>query len=197
MIQGRVGLSHHISLASGGKSGRLSYFARGSNVHGPKSDEQNTIKSWVELYPVLQLAETLLPDLVEDEGRNGVIDRLVQKYEGKKIRSVIHFRRILEAYEVQNEAGEVREVADKLREYILDPELETRAAFDGFISDSRRAQRGVDAVDRFMSDIGRAKIEYETDRKDELIGRLSALLIMVQELLSRLEGEDPPEEGDV
>ena len=55
----------------------------------------------------------------------------------------------------------------------------------------------MDAVDRFMSDIGRAKIEYETDRKDELIGRLSALLIMVQELLSRLEGEDPPEEGDV
>ena len=162
-------------------------------------DPTNRIPSnfWVELYPVLQLAETLLPDLVEEEGRNGVIDRLVEKYEGKKIRSVIHFRRILEAYEVQNEAGEVREVADKLREYILDPELETRAAFDGFISDSRRAQRAVDAVDRFMSDIGRAKIEYETDRKDELIGRLSALLIMVQELLSRLEGEDPPEEGDV
>ena len=162
------------------------------------SDPTKRIPSnfWVELHPVLQLAESLLPDLVEGEKRNGVIDRLVEKYRAKRIRSVIHFRRILEAHEVQNEGGDVREVADRLREFILDKELETRTAFDGFISDSRRAQRAVDAVDKFMSAIERAKIEYETDRKDELIGKLSKLLIVVQELLARLEGEDPPEEDD-
>ena len=151
---------------------------------------------WVELHPVLQLAERILPDLIEVEGRDGVIDRLVAKYRGKKIRSVIHFRRILEAHEVQEEAGDVRGVADRLREYILDAELETRAAFDGFIADSRRAQRAVDAVDRFISEMGRTKIEYETDRKDELVAKLSTLLIVVQELLARLEGEDAPEEDD-
>lgn len=162
------------------------------------SDPTNRIPSnfWVELHPVLQLVENLLPELTEEEGRNGVIDRLVQKYRRKKIRSVIHFRRILEAYEVQNEAGDVKEVTDRLREYILDTELETRSAFDGFISDSRKAQRAVDAVDRFMSEIGKARIEHETERKDELILRLSALLVVVQELLARLEGEDAPEEDD-
>lgn len=162
------------------------------------SDPAERIPSnfWVELHPVLQLTESLLPHLVEQEGRNGVIDRLVEKYRGKKIRSVIHFRRILEAHEVQEEAGDVRAVADRLREYILDAELETRAAFDGFIADNRRAQTAVDAVDRFTSEMGKAKIEYETDRKDELIAKLSALLIVVQELLARLEGEDPPEEDD-
>ena len=40
MIQGRVGLSHHISLASGGKSGRLSYSARGSHDKDLFSDEE-------------------------------------------------------------------------------------------------------------------------------------------------------------
>ena len=151
---------------------------------------------WVELHPVLELTSRILPDFVEEEGNEGVIDRLVRKYQDKKIRSVIHFRRILEAYEVQEELENVGEIADRLREYILDENLETRAAFDGFIAESRQVQRAVDAVDRFMSEIGRAKIEYETDRKDELVAKLTGLLMMVQELLSRLEGEDAPVEED-
>ena len=97
---------------------------------------------------------------------------------------------------MQEELGNVAEIADRLREYILDNNLETRAAFDIFIADSRRVQRAVDAVDKFMSEIARAKVEYETDRKDELIAKLTGLMMMVQELLARLEGEDPPEEDD-
>lgn len=163
------------------------------------SDPKKRIPSnfWVELYPVLQLAERLLPDLVGEEGREGITDRPVQKYQGKKIKSVIHFRRILEAHEVQNEEEGIREIADKLREYILEPNLETRAAFDGFISDKRHVQKAVDSVDKFMADIKKAKIEYETDKKDELIAKLSELLLMVQYLLAKLEGEDPPVEDNV
>ena len=165
-----------------------------------KSDPQERMPSnfWVELHPVLELVEKLLPELTEQEGRNGITDRLIRKYHDKKIRSVIHFRRILEAREVHGDNEEdLRVVADKLREYILDPELETRTAFDGFISDSRRAQRAADAADKFITEMNRAKIEHETDRKDELIRKLTGVLIFVQNLLETLEGEDPPtEEGD-
>lgn len=153
---------------------------------------------WVELFPVLQLSEKLLPDLVEQEGRDGIVDRMVQKYQEKKIRSVIHFRRILEAHEVQKDSREgVGALADKLREYILDPDLETRMAFDGFISDNRKAQKAVDAVDRFITDIQKAKIEHETDRKDELIQKLRSVLSVIADLLGRLEGDDPPAEDEV
>ena len=151
---------------------------------------------WVELYPVLQLTDELLPDLIKEEERDGVVDHLVDKYKQKKIRSVIHFRRILEAYEVRKEAGNVEELADKLREYILDPELETRSAFDRFIMDSRQSQKAMDAVDRFISEITKAKIKYEIDKKDMLIAKLSEVLTIVQALLNQLEGEDPPEEGN-
>ena len=58
---------------------------------------------WVELYPVLQLVEKLAPDLVDQESRDGITDRLVKKYRDGRIRSVIHFRRILEAHEVQED----------------------------------------------------------------------------------------------
>lgn len=151
---------------------------------------------WVELYPVLQLTEELLPDLVRNEERNGVVDHLVNKYRQKNIRSVIHFRRILEAYEVQKEADNIGVVADKLREYILDPELETRDAFDRFILDNRQSKKAMDAVDRFISEIAKAKIQYEIDKKDVLIKKLSEVLTIVQKLLDQLEGEDPPEEGN-
>ena len=151
---------------------------------------------WVELYPVLQLSKKLLPDLVRSEGRDGIIDRLVKKYQEKKIKSVIHFRRILEAYEVHEDSEDIDAIRDTLREYILDPTLETRAAFDRLISDNRQVQRAVDAVDKFLTEIKKAKIEHETDRKDELIEKLTNALSFVKTLLGKLEGDDPPDEDE-
>jgi ParB/RepB/Spo0J family partition protein len=55
---------------------------------------------WIEAYPVLNLCEDKLKDLVQELGRDGIIDQLVRKYRAKKIKSVLHFRRIMEAYEV-------------------------------------------------------------------------------------------------
>ena len=93
---------------------------------------------WVELYPVLGKAEEVLPLFVRDLTRDGITDKLVEKYRKKKIRSVIHFRRILEAFDVAESASEVKEIGKQLQKYILDPNLETRVVFDGFIRDSRR-----------------------------------------------------------
>src|SRR5260370_1277758 len=55
---------------------------------------------WIEAHPVLNLCEKELPDLIVDVGRDGLTDNLVKKYQLKRIKSVIHFRRILEAYEL-------------------------------------------------------------------------------------------------
>ena len=70
---------------------------------------------WVELHPMLELANKLLPDLLDQEGRNGITDRMIEKYRTNNIRSVIHFRRILEAFEIQEDdegrRGHCRQVA--------------------------------------------------------------------------------------
>ena len=161
------------------------------------SKERMPSNFWVELYPVLQLSEKLLPELIAEVGRDGITDRMVDKYHAQKIKSVIHFRRILEAYEIHKDNESAEEVADRLREYILTPELETRSAFDGFILDTKRVQGAVDAIDKFVKAIERAKIEYETDQKDALIIKLTGVLIIVQNLLAKLEGEDPPDEDDI
>ena len=147
---------------------------------------------WVELYPVLGLIKELLPELTKEGGLEPVVDSMVEKYRTNRIRSVIHFRRIMEANEVQ-QGGESREAfVDQLRNYVLDPELETRAAFDSFIVDSRRVTKAVDASGAFIRAMDAAKLSYASESRDELVDILRNVLLYVQDLLSKLEGEDPP-----
>ncbi len=100
---------------------------------------------WIEVHPVLQLCEQELSDLMEKYGRWGVLDKLVEKYKAKQIKSVIHFRRIMEAYDVA--ADDVKKtVIKRLRDYILDLDLETRHAFDEFVVDNRRINPAVSEI---------------------------------------------------
>lgn len=154
---------------------------------------------WVELSPVLDLTGKLLPGLVDDEGRDGIVDRLVDKYRNKRIKSVIHFRRIMEAYDAQEEQGDeegIETVADRLREYILDPDMETRMAFDGFIVERRSRQKATQAVDKFMRALRKARIEHVTEGREALIGKLTEVLHFVAALVAKLEGDDPPSEEE-
>ena len=166
---------------------------RSLSMDGRKS-ERVPSNFWVELYPVLELIEKVLPELTEDMGREGLIDRMVEKYKAKRIRSVIHFRRILEANEVQSEGDGREEFIDKLRDYVLEADLETRTAFDGFILETRRVTKVVEVSSAFMRAMDAAKLSYATEGRAELIENLRKVLVFVQDLLSKLEGEDPPEE---
>ena len=166
---------------------------RALSIDGKKA-ERIPSNFWVELHPVLALVEEVLPGLAQEVGREGLIDRMVAKYKAKRIRSVIHFRRILEANDVQSEGDGREQFVDGLREYVLDPDLETRRAFDGFILETRRVTRVVDASDAYIRAMDAAKLTYASEGREELIENLRKVLAYVQDLLGTLEGEDPPDD---
>jgi ParB/RepB/Spo0J family partition protein len=149
---------------------------------------------WIEALPVLDLAERVLPRLFAERGRDGVTDRLVEKYRAKRIKSVIHFRRIVEAYEVADSGEGRKAVADRLNQYISDVQLETRKAFDEFVVDSRRIQTAVQACDEFISRLERSKLEHTLER-DELTLALKRVRTYVDDLLEKLAGRDAPDIG--
>ncbi|MDP2859388.1 MAG: ParB/RepB/Spo0J family partition protein [Bacillota bacterium] len=151
---------------------------------------------WVELYPVLEEAPDLIPDLYDELGRDGITQAMVEKYRSKKVKSVIHFRRIVEAIEIAEHEEARQAVADRLREYVLTPELETREAFDGFIRDTRKVQRAVGACDKFISDLKRAKVQYTIEDKEQIVAKLLEVIEFTQRLLDRLQGDEPPEEAE-
>ena len=146
---------------------------------------------WIEADPVLDLVQQVLPSLYSKLGRDGVTDKLVEKYRAKRIRSVIHFRRIVEAFEVAEDADDRKAVIDRLREYIIEGDLETRKAFDEFVVDSRRVQTAVQACQDFVSRLERSKLEYTLER-DDLIRALRRVSRYVEKLLDKLAGRDAP-----
>ena len=147
---------------------------------------------WTEAYPVLNLAEETLPTIAKKIGRDGITDKLVEKYRAKRIKSVIHFRRIIEAYDVTSEdKKEQKRVVDRLAEYITNVDLETRQAFDEFVVDNRRIQGSINACKDFVSLLKRSKLEHALE-KDELIVALKRVKEYVEKLLQKLEGSDEP-----
>jgi CRISPR/Cas system CSM-associated protein Csm2 small subunit len=144
---------------------------------------------WIELYPVLELIDKELPDLKKRLGRDGITDALVDKYRANRIKSVIHFRRIIEAYEV----AEARrpEVLARVKEYVQNTNLETRQAFDEFVVDNRRTQSAVDACTSFVRELKRLKIDYATFDRRRVRRALEAVRTYADELIEKLKGQDP------
>jgi ParB/RepB/Spo0J family partition protein len=156
-------------------------------------DPKNRIPSnfWIEALPVIDLCRETLPDLYAQLGRDGITQKFVDKYIEKQIKSVIHFRKIMEAYEFAAETPRQKVVIDMLRRYVLDPGLETRKAFDQFVLEDRKVQNAIRACREFVAELRRYKLQY-TSEKDELLDALQEVTHYATYLIERLKGSDPP-----
>ena len=151
---------------------------------------------WIELLPVLELTESKIPNLVKDLGRDRIIDKLVDKYWAKKIRSVIHFRRIMEGY-VLNEDDQARRslLLRRLEEFILNPSIEVRSAFDEFVTDKKRAQTAIEVCEEFTRQLQSLKLSYTTEDADrqKLQEALDKVEAYCKALSDALSGTESPE----
>lgn len=143
---------------------------------------------WIEAYPVLEVCANDLPDLVAELGRDGITEQLVAKYRAGKIKSVIHFRRILEGYEDPIRRADV---VARLREFIVDIQLETRKAFDEFVEENQKIQATKDACSTFLKQVQRIKIDHIVDRS-EVTKALEEVRDFADQLLQQLSGSDAP-----
>lgn len=150
---------------------------------------------WIEALPVLELIDRELPALTKNLGRDRITDKLVDKYRDRRIRSVIHFRRIMESYETSEGDNALRaSLLRRLEQFILDPGLETRAAFDEFVVDKRRARNALAVCETFLSSLQQLKLTYTTDDADRQALReaLRQVEAYCKSLSRALEGRDEP-----
>ncbi len=149
---------------------------------------------WIEALPVLDLALETVPT-IEKLGRDRATDKLVEKYRDRRIKSVIHFRRIMESYDLSEDEPATRaKVVRRLEEFFLNPNLETREGFDQFVVEKKRVQSALGACDGFIAQLRRFKLKYTTD--DEERKSLRKALRQVREYCKSLEqdlagGDDP------
>jgi ParB/RepB/Spo0J family partition protein len=152
---------------------------------------------WIELLPVLRVVEDQLPDLVLNLGRDRIIDKLVEKYRARKIKSVIHFRKIMEAFELsEGDPARRATLLRRLEEFILNPALETRAAFDELVVERKRTQAAIAICESFISQLQSLKLIYTTDDVDRqpLREALEQVEAYCTALLQALAGTESPED---
>lgn len=151
---------------------------------------------WIEAEPLMKFVKAEVPRLanVQVDGSIEMLDSLVEKYKRKKIKSVIHFRRIMEAVDLSEDDSSIRKnVVNRIVEFINDPELETRQAFDGFIVDKQRVTKIIDACDSFMQQLQKGKITNSIEGRLGLIKKLEETSSYIQKLIESISGNDPSE----
>lgn len=151
---------------------------------------------WIELLPVLELVQVELPKLFHDLGYDKLVNKFLDKYRAKKIRSVIHFRRIMEGYEL-NKDDPTRKpfLLRRLEEFILNPSLETRATFDEFVVDKKRAQSAIATREGFLNQMQSLRLTYITEEDDraQLREALRQIEAYCKALSDALSGTESPE----
>lgn len=150
---------------------------------------------WIEASPVLDLATIEVPT-IKKLGRDRATDKLVDKYRARRIKSVIHFRRIMESYELSEDEPNTRAaVLRRVEEFFLKPDLETRDAFDQFVVEKKRVQTALTACEDFLRQLQKLKLTFTSD--DDERQNLRAALRQVREYCKSLEqalrGSDDPE----
>jgi hypothetical protein len=150
---------------------------------------------WIESAPVLDFAVREIP-LLNQLGRNAATDLLIDKYRAKKIKSVIHFRRIMDAYTLTDEDPENRLLLlERVESYFTQVNLETRAVFDGFIVEAKRMGTALSECQSFVAGINKLKLKFIADDGDrkKLREALSEVMALCESLNEMLRGSDDPD----
>lgn len=150
---------------------------------------------WIESAPVLDFALREIPSLAQ-LGRDAATDLLVEKYRAKKIKSVIHFRRIMDAYSLTEENPDSRrQLLKRVEDYFTQVSLETRAVFDEFTVEAKRMSTALSECQDFVTGINKLRLKFIADDADraKLRDALSEVMALCQSLDEMLRGSDDPD----
>jgi hypothetical protein len=150
---------------------------------------------WIEALPVLDVALDNLPT-IKKLGRDRATDKLVEKYRDKKIKSVIHFRRIMESLALSADDRTAHaKVLRTLEEFFLNPKTEIRSSFDEFVVDKKLVQSALSACEDFMASLQKYKLRYTADdgERRDLRKALREVRAYCKSLEQALAGGDDPD----
>ena len=102
----------------------------------------------------------------------------------------------MEAYDLsEGDVDQRQAVLDRIREFFLKPDLETRAAFDEFVVEKKRILSALQECDEFVDRLEKLKLRYTAD--DDERNNLRDALRKVQRYCLTMEqilrGSDDPD----
>jgi len=156
-------------------------------------DPNRRIKAnfFIELYPVLELYMKLPKARRAGKDRDGLIEHFRTLYEKGKIASVIHFRRILEAYDYIRDDGEVNETKEErfleTAQRLASSDKHTiKELFDPLTTEDRSVSTAASVCKDFLAKLRGLKLTHVVKRA-ELRKSLLSVRDFVDKLLVNLE----------
>lgn len=150
---------------------------------------------WIEAFPVIKIYEAKLPKLLKEFGREVLIQKLVDKYRAGKITSIIHFRKITEAFKKAREQGKEKDFIKKLNDYIKNINLETRDAFDDFLP-PRNIKTAITACNDLVEKLKGLESQLTTEINKDFVKTLKIVQAYIADLLIKMEGGDTPTDDE-
>jgi len=144
---------------------------------------------FIEMHPVLDLYSKLPKHCRAGKSRNELTDHFIKMYHTGGIKSVIHFRRILEAYDYLYDDRERRHDFNRAAELLARrSDQSIRSLFDPLIAEDKSVAKAEATCKEFLKSIKRFRIEHVSKRAN-LRRILLSIRKYVDDLLDKLEGD--------
>lgn len=158
----------------------------------PDSEKRVKANFFIELHPVLDLYMAAPKEDRGGKSRDELIEHILGLYRSRKIPSVIHFRRILEAYDYTAENGKVDKAKrgnflEAARQLATSRNVSIRRLFDPLTAESKSVATARTLCDTFIKDVRKLRVEHVVNR-EQLRRALLSVKEYVSDLLTKLEG---------
>jgi hypothetical protein len=144
-----------------------------------------------KLKPVLDLYEKLPKRYRDGKDRNQLTDHFLRLYQTTTIKSVINFRRVLEAHDLLvDDPDRFEEFLDAAHTLASSEDSSIRRLFDPLVAEDRSIADAQELCKDFLTRIKKLKVSHTTTKRAELRKWLSSIRSYVSQLLVDLEGDD-------
>jgi len=151
----------------------------------PNPTKRITGDFFVQMYPVLELIEARNPSLYKRLGRNGIIDRMIEKYESNEIRAVTDFRNLAAIIKAEDFGASSKSVKRTVEDIVVGSDS-IRTTFKQEFKSFSDAERVRVVVERLLPSISRLDVS-NLKKSAPLFVSLRRLQKAIEEKLSSLE----------
>lgn len=154
----------------------------------PDPDERIKANFFIELLPVLDLYGKLPKNRRGGKTRGQLVDHFLGMYKANTIKSVIHFRRILEAQDHLAGTEREDEFLSAAETLATDAAQTIRKLFDPLVAEVKSAVSAEEACRDFLAKLRKLKVTHTTKNLVNLRRMLLRVAKYLNGLLNNLEG---------
>lgn len=155
----------------------------------PDPEKRMNPNFFLEMHPVLEIYRKMPPPAELPKTREALIEHFLDLYKNGKIKSVVHFRKILEARDfIGSNKQKEENFREAARELIASREHSIPEVFDPLIKDDKSVENAQELCKDFLKKIQKFKIAHTSDPKQrkELKSALQSIEKYVKEILQQL-----------